>query len=97
MESYTGECTVRRETGYLQNILWGSASEKRDPCVRFLSQIESSSRPIDKSLAHCTVDVSWKSRSSAQPLSSNVLRTEDDSWITNSASAINDKSDCLLG
>ncbi|XP_006340851.1 DNA mismatch repair protein MLH3 isoform X5 [Solanum tuberosum] len=95
----TGECTVRRDIQSPQNTLWESASEKPDPGSGFLSQIESSSRSIDGSLAHCTVGVNWKSRCSVQPLSSNVLPTEeyflDNKFNTSATSSY--KSDCLLG
>ncbi|XP_055802938.1 uncharacterized protein LOC129872092 isoform X2 [Solanum dulcamara] len=95
----TGECTVKRDIQFSQNTLGGSASEKHDPGSRFVCQIESSSRSIDGSLAHCTASVNWKSRSSVQPFSSNVLPTEDgflDNKFNASASS-NYKSDCLLG
>ncbi|XP_060192073.1 DNA mismatch repair protein MLH3 isoform X2 [Lycium barbarum] len=100
----TEEYTVRREIRSSHNILWESASEKRDSESRFLCQTESSSRSIDESLAHCTVGVDWKSRSSAQPFSSNIFSTGDDfmdnKFLDNKfkASASSSyKSDCLLG
>ncbi|XP_027770217.1 DNA mismatch repair protein MLH3 isoform X1 [Solanum pennellii] len=95
----TRECTVRRDIQSPQNTLWESASAKPDPGSGFLCQIESSSRLVDGSLAHCTVGVNWKSRCSVQPLSSNVSPTED-YFLDNkfSASATSSyKSDCLLG
>ncbi|XP_055803099.1 DNA mismatch repair protein MLH3-like isoform X3 [Solanum dulcamara] len=95
----TGECTVKRDIQFSQNSLWGSASEKHDPGSRFLCQIESSNRSIDGSLAHCTAGVNWKSRSSVQPFSSNVLPTEDDFLDNkfNASASSNYNSDCLLG
>ncbi|KAK4347571.1 hypothetical protein RND71_033910 [Anisodus tanguticus] len=95
----TEECTVRREIRSSQNILWGSASEKHDHESKFLCQAESSSRSIDGSLAHCTVGVNWKSRSSSQPLSSNVFSTGDDFLDNkfNASASSSYRSDCLLG
>ncbi|KAJ8567718.1 hypothetical protein K7X08_019926 [Anisodus acutangulus] len=99
----TEECTVRREIRSSQNNLWGSASEKHDPESRFLCQTESSSQSIDGSLAHCTVGVNSKSRSSVQPPSSNVFPTGDDFLDNkfldnkfNASASSSYKSDCLL-
>ncbi|KAM3362867.1 DNA mismatch repair protein MLH3 isoform X2 [Capsicum galapagoense] len=95
----TGDCTARKEIQSSQNIPWESSSEKHDPESRFLCQMESSSWSIDGSLAHGKVGVNWKSRSSVQPLSSNVLPTEDDFLDNkfNASASSSYKSDCLFG
>ncbi|XP_069150117.1 uncharacterized protein [Solanum lycopersicum] len=92
------ESAFSREIQSSQNILCRSASEKHDPESRFLCQSKSSSRSIG-SPAHCTAGVNWKSKSSAQPLSSNILPREDD-FLDNKFSASvrsNYKSDCEAG
>ncbi|XP_016560367.1 DNA mismatch repair protein MLH3 isoform X1 [Capsicum annuum] len=95
----TGDCTARKEIQSSQNIPWESSSEKHDPESRFLCQMESSSWSIDGSLAHGKVGVNWKSRSSVQPLSSNVLPTVDDFLDSkfNASASSSYKSDCLFG